>query len=457
MTTADGRPAARGDAAPRPVVLFLCDQMQYRRLGLVDPISRTPELDRLAAEGITFDRFYCSYAQCSPSRASLQTGLYPHEAGVMVIYGFGGHTGHLGPRHRTLGQAFAASGYRTAYFGKSHFGYPLADLGYAEGAEHGYGASLAKVDEAIVDDAIALVQEHDPSQPLFLTVSLHEPHPPFETVEPYATEFPTDRMPVPESFDDDLSDRPAFLSARKAHGEGGYRDRDHLRQELAQYYSMISQVDAQFGRVRAALEAKGLWDDAVVAFTSDHGDMMGGHGLRLKGTFPYEELYRVPLLIKAPDVEPASRTDGLAVNVALPATLMTLAGLDTPPGWPDRTLAGMVAGTDPGPDRVFMEHYGAYWGWHPFRTVVTRRYKYVDYYGSDAPAAELYDLIEDPGERTNLTGRPNLGTVEADLRDSVREWWSATGGRAYSYYESVEFKDIDARTLVNDSYLWANT
>ncbi|HEY4384252.1 MAG TPA: sulfatase-like hydrolase/transferase, partial [Ktedonobacteraceae bacterium] len=117
------------------VLFFLCDQMQYQRQGRIDPHASTPNLDRLSEEGTSFSHFYAANGQCVPSRASLQTGLYPHEAGVMIIYGFHGHTAHLTGKQLTIGQVFRDAGYTTAYFGKQHFGISLKKLGYDHGED----------------------------------------------------------------------------------------------------------------------------------------------------------------------------------------------------------------------------------------------------------------------------------------------------------------------------------
>src|SRR5687768_17420026 len=187
------------------VVLFICDQMQYQRQGRIDPAACTPNLDRLAAEVVFFTHYHASNGQCVPSRVSMQTGLYPHEAGVMIIYGFHGHTAHLTGEQRTLGHVFREAGYTTVYFGKTHFGTTLARLGYdhgsdgpapagadegegprgpVAGADEGEGPRGAasgraarrnsRTDRAIVDEALAFLAAHDSSHPLFLTVSIHQ-------------------------------------------------------------------------------------------------------------------------------------------------------------------------------------------------------------------------------------------------------------------------------------------
>jgi arylsulfatase A-like enzyme len=371
----------------------------------------------------------------------------------MVIYGFGGHTGHLGPQHTTVAHAFLDRGYATALFGKSHFGYPVSKLGYATAVERGGGPSLAEIDRQISDDAIAFIEEHDADQPVFLVVSWHQPHPPFEDVDEFLP-VAAEAVRVPESFHDDLSDRPRYQTERRNQPGGGYTEEALLR-EQTQYLSMIAAVDHEVGRVRRALRGRNR--PSVIAFTSDHGDMMGAHGLRVKGPFPYEELYRVPLLVAAPKVAPGRVIDALNVNVELPGTLLALAGVDLPPDWPDRRLLPGLLRDEKGPEEIFMEHYGAYWGFHPFRMVRTERYKYVLHYGPGEGDEELYDLQMDPHERTNRAAEPAYAETRERLRASLEEWWQNTGGRDWDYYESDEFKSAGAQTLMDDNRLWAAT
>ncbi|MGB1718576.1 MAG: sulfatase-like hydrolase/transferase [Candidatus Latescibacterota bacterium] len=118
------------------VLVLMCDQMQHSRMNFIDPIAHTPFLNDLAAESVYFKNAYTCHGQCVPARAAFQTGLYPHECGVMVIYGFHGHGARLTPKYQTLGHCFKEAGYQTAYFGKTHFGVPLDQLGYDTGVEH---------------------------------------------------------------------------------------------------------------------------------------------------------------------------------------------------------------------------------------------------------------------------------------------------------------------------------
>lgn len=430
------------------VVLFICDQMQYQRLGRVDPVAFTPNLDRFGDEGTFFTQHFSSNPQCVPSRVSMQTGLYPHEAEVMTIYGFHGHRRRLSRRrHRTLGQAFGDAGYTSAYFGKAHFGSPLEDLGYAVGREDakGAGAVMRERDQASVDAAIELLGRYDPAVPLFLTVSVNEPHPPFELDERFADRYCAGDMAVPVSYQgDDLMSKPAF-QREHAKGVHTYHDEDSLRADMRSYYTMISDVDRLFGLVRRALEEAGMWSDTVVAFTADHGDMMGAHRMRLKGTLPYDELFHIPLIIRAPRENAAAAVvvEEMGVNVALPSTLLELAGIEESASFPGGSLVPAMRGhCADSQERIYLEHYAAYWGVHPFRCVRSREWKYVHYYGP-SDDEELYDLSSDPFETRNVAGDPSYDAVRSDLRDDLERWWNDTGGRCFDYYESPAFKEGD--------------
>ena len=439
------------------VLLFVCDQMQYQRQSKVDPVAVTPNLNRLADEGVFFTHYHCANGQCVPSRASMQTGLYPHEAEVMIIYGFHGHSAHITGDQRTMGHVFRDAGYATAYFGKTHFGTPLGELGYDIGGKGRKTARPLSVgDGEIVQTAIDFLEGYDPGTPLFLTVSVNMPHPPFELVERWADRYPIDRIELPKSFyEDDLSDKPQFLQDHIRDGQHGALDEEDLRNETRQYYTMVSEVDRLLGEVRTAFERKGMWDHTVAAFVSDHGDMMGAHRMRKKGTIPYDEIFRIPFVLKLPgNAHSGSTIDALGVNVSLPGTLIGAAGMEVPASFKGGSMMPIVRGDEEGPDHVFFEHYGAYWGIHPFRAIRTREWKYVRYYGDDS-TEELYHLLEDPNEITNLAGKSDHSDLQQQLRGRVDRWWDETNGKSAAYYASETFKtrggDLEALKAVDDT------
>lgn len=443
------------------VILILSDQMQYRRQGRLDPESSTPHLDGLAEAGVDFSHCFVSNPQCTPSRTSLLTGLHPHEAGVMTNYGFFDHSGHVDETHDTVGQAFARAGYRTAYFGKSHLGFPLQRLGYEVVEDHGgVVGGLAEVDRSIAADACDFIRTAPRDRPFFLTVSFHEPHPPFELVPGFEPEQETFARPA--SMRDPLDGRPEFQLRRQRSDEGAMTE-GRYDDEVRRYLSMIAHLDSLVGDLVAGVREAGAWDDTVVAFTSDHGDLMGAHGMRLKGTLPYDELFRVPLIVKGVDSPDLGVVDDLVSNVAIPATLLDLAGVARTGAWharsrlpmPSLAADGSGARSSEG-EMVFAQHYAAYWGVHPFRLVRTREWKLVQYYGPDR-SLELYDLRSDPSEQRNVVDEPAHADVVASLAGALDSWWVATGGRDFDYYESKGFRRAGASDLLDDNVKWAMT
>ena len=444
------------------VLVLICDQMQHSRIGAVDGVAHTPTLDGLVAEGVHFRNAFTCHAQCTPSRASFQTGLYPHECGVMVIRGFGEHQNRLAPGHQTLGHVFSEAGYRTAYFGKMHLARTLAELGYAEGAAWDVDghpvddAAIKRLDIAAVpaemrenyvlaERAADCLRDYQPDdRPLFLTFSTNLPHPPFFADKRHAHRFDPAAMKLPESFyAETFANKPPFQRDHAVDGRHGLTDEAEARRMLAQYYSMIAAMDEHLGKIIDQFKRLGMWDDTLVLFTADHGDMMGAHKMRLKGTLPYDELYRVPLIMKLPRGRAAGRVvDDLTGSIQFGATLIKEAGLTVPEQFRHGDFCNLLGdrAAAPADDQcVFFEHYAAYWGLHPFYGLRTPEWKYVRYYGDDH-AEELYHLADDPHELDNLAGRAEHAAVERQLARQADDWWRQTGGRDIEYYESELFR-----------------
>ena len=439
------------------VLVLMCDQMQHHRMSFLDPVAHTPFLNELAAESVHFSNAYTCHGQCVPARAAFQTGLFPHECGIMAIYGFHGHGARLTAKYKTLGHCFGEAGYETAYFGKTHFGVPLDELGYEIGVEHrpiddGEAERLGtrhvpkplRPDYMACDQTVEFLRTYQPGdRPLFLTFSTNLPHPPFFTEPRWAERFCAPALDLPHSYyAETFADKPPFQEEHALDGHHGARDELAQRHELAQYYTMIAEMDSHFGRIRAEYERLGLWDDTVVLFIADHGDMMGAHRMRLKGTLPYDELYRIPCMLKLPRGTGVARTavDDLVSSVQAPATLLRAAGLDVPAQFHNGHFYDALFRTGaPDDEHIFFEHYAAYWGIHPFYAVRDRRFKYIRYYGDDA-CEEMYDLQEDPHELRNIAVDAQHAAQRTALAERADTWWQQTNGRDLAYYESDYFK-----------------
>lgn len=455
------------------VLILMCDQMQSHRMGFIDGIAHTPNLDALVSEGIHFENAITVHGQCVPSRCSFATGLSPHENNVMANFGFHGHCGTLTPKTRTFYKQFQEAGYTTAHFGKSHLGAPLSTLGFDVGecldgnfpegkepaervklreenlAEGGDGFKAGAREKSChyhaLDEGMKWLKGYEPDEgPLFFMFDTNLPHPPFYYEEEWKEKYRPENMILPKSYyEETFEGKPPFL---KKHAKGGpheLKDETQLREEMAQYYTMIAATDKACGQFIDLFKEKGMWENTIVLFFTDHGDMMGGHGMRRKGAMPYEELYNIPCIMKLPEGTERKRTviTEPIISTDLPGALLDLAGIEPEDAFSNSGVTEALSRTEAkGDEIVFFEHYGPWWGVHPFYAARTGRYKYVRYYGDDQ-FEELYDLEADPHELKSVLGDQSYREVEEDLRSEADNWWKKTGGREAPFYESEEFKN----------------
>jgi arylsulfatase len=358
---------------PRPNILFVISDQERQRDWLPSTVH-LPARERLLAEGIEFRNYWTHSSPCSPSRASLMTGQYVPQHGVLdnVIHP---HHTPLDPKIPTLGRILAEhGGYRSSYIGKWHLAYgpnpDMAGYGYDDWSgddRHfmGWAGTGFHFDPIIAADAANWLRRPRPS-PWFLTIGLVNPHDVmwFPIDQPwYQERYPEevafikqildsarwkkgDSIPrfemdfesvvdeLPDNFDDDLHTKPdAHRQWRwdQQHGAWGTIDPDDKSSWLRHldYYVKLHQLaDQSLATILDALDQSGAAEDTVVIFTSDHGDMCGSHGLRSKGPFIYNEIMNVPLYVRAPGrVAAGTTTEGLASAVDLAATIVALAGL----------------------------------------------------------------------------------------------------------------------------------
>lgn len=440
------------------IVILYCDQMQQKRLGFIDPVARTPNIDALAEESVVFSNAFTNHAQCSPSRAAFVTGQPAHQCGVMMIKGFHGHQSQLTGNEPMLAKTLKSEGYHTVHFGKNHMDLPLDKLGYDEGmigdfqripdAEaESLGLAHVPISLRINYQSLTYAEEwlnqYEQSEtPLFFVFSTNLPHPPFFSEPKYIDHYDPSNMQIDESYyKETFEGKVPFQKAHAFDGSHTAPDEDRLRREMTQFYSMIETTDEHFGSVIEKLKKKLDWDNTIVLLLSDHGDMMGAHKMRLKGTLPYDELYRVPCILKLTPgrTTKRNRIDDLVDSTGFAASLMTLAHLDVPDSFsPPCLVEAMDRDAAPDDERVFFEHYGAYWGIHPFYGVRTRKHKLVHYFG-DGDFLELYDLQDDPSELNNLATDPAYASLVTSLDSAARDWWESTDGRDADFYQSDAF------------------
>ncbi len=466
------------EAGRRPNILLVVSDQERQRSWLPSSVS-LPWRQRMLEGGLEFTRYYTHSSPCSPSRASLVTGRYLPGHGVLDNVIMPEHT-ELDPATPTVGSILRDAGYRSSYIGKWHLSqsehpdmeaYGFSDWDGNDRHFMGWAGTGVHFDPLIATNAARWIERNagaEAGRPWFLTVALVNPHdvmwfpidqPGYSQRHPeevarvrqvlelaawkeddplpvYDTDYEAVFETLPANFDDDLHAKPeAHRQWRwdQQHGMWGYIDPGDTAswlRHLDYYVELHRLADRSLGIVLSALEAAGVWDDTVVIFTSDHGDMCGSHGLRSKGPFVYEEIMRVPLYVRVPGrTTPGSVTDALATHVDLAATVLSLAGVD-----PRRTSDGAgrpsVQGVDlsplfENPGRAVRDHVlFAQDSAHTERLNQTRyalrgffdgRTKYARYYGvgGGKPATGLWG--RDPGTK--------LFDVDAAFDDQDHEWY----------------------------------
>lgn len=478
-----GQHGSDGSASRRPNLLFLMTDQQRADTITQGGPCLTPNLQALARQGADLRRCYAPNPICSPTRASLFTGLLPHAHGMTdVTHAVPPTRADLAPDLPFWTRQLKEAGYRTGYFGKWHversdelerFGFDeyevdlkLTGVTSFDGAleprieieQDGYQTFLlAGVSDApaaatreaqLVDRGIEFLQKVsgtgpvDPEpaargdsgstsdSPWALFVSTEAPHDPYLVPRELYERYDPGQITLPASFHDDMSDKPTVY--RRVAAAWEQLSEEQVRQATACYYAACSGIDDQFGRLLAALEESGQADDTVVVFTSDHGDYLGAHGLFLKGVAAFEEAYRMPLVLRGPGVAPGTVIDEPVSLLDLGRTLVRLL-LGEDFGGHGRDLSDRVGGGPPLEEpQAFAEFHGQRLGYTQ-RIVWRERYKYV-FNGFDHD--ELYDLEEDPHELVNLAVRPEAAGV---LREMATAMWRVV-------------KDTGDDTLANAEY-----
>jgi len=436
--------------AERPNVLFIAVDDMNNDLGCYGhPLVQSPNIDRLARQGVRFERAYCQFPLCSPSRSSLMTGLRPDTTRVFDLqYHFRSGL----PDVVTLPQMFSQHGYFAARVGKIyHYGNPgdvgtnglddraswmerinpagldktsleLDVINYTPrlrglGAAMAYfadptGTDLEHTDGKVATEAIKLLEQHQ-RQPFFIAAGFYRPHTPWITPRKYFDLYPMDKITLPEISAETPQDYPPLaLASTKPWPYDGVTP-EQARECKRAYYASISFVDAQVGRLLDAVDRLGLRDNTIIVFWSDHGFHLGEHGLWFKQSC-FEEAARVPLIIALPGGKNAGQVSQRLVElVDLYPTLADLTGL-TPP----KNLEGVSL-------RPLLANPAAAWklpaftqvqrGASPGHSVRTERWRYTEWDGG-AKGAELYDEEQDPHELRNLAADAGHADVVGQMK-----------------------------------------
>jgi arylsulfatase len=454
-------------SSKRPNILWLMtDEQRTDSLGCYGSSwTRTPCLDRLASEGVLFETAVTPSPVCVPARVALLSGRRPHRSGIMCN---NDHEGDWQPLIHT----FRDCGYQTATFGKQHYFRPdvfettinkvLSDAVHYFHYEKGrrledYGAVRYPsehrgwifagrfpeppentAEAQVVAAAQQWLDNRDPRRPFFLRVSFNGPHTPVVPPGPFDTLIDPDSIDLPEAFTPPPDGVPRWESEFLRDYQGSHRlTEDELRRAHQCYYGLVAFLDSQFEVLLAWMDERGLLDNTVIVFTSDHGTHLGDHGMVQKQTF-YGPVVNVPFVFRAPGlVESGLRFARPVETLSLMPTLLDLADLPIPEECADLSLAPtLTAGQAPADRAAFSELTQATWGYRSEdRLVMVRRgpWKLSLFYDgpqtdpfSEWADAALYNLDHDPGETQNLARVPEHRGVVAELLRDLQKSDEAT-------------------------------
>jgi iduronate 2-sulfatase len=446
-------------SSARPNVLFIVsDDLNEDMAAFGHPIVKTPNIDRLAARGVRFDRAFAQFALCNPSRASFMTGLRPD---TTRVYDLRTHFREALPNVVTLPQMFSRAGYLAARVGKIyHYNNP-SDIGTSglddapswnlvvnprgvdvdEGAKvafagpsRGLGASLSyyaspapdeqHTDGKVATETIALLEKYK-NRPFFIAAGFFRPHCPYIAPKKYFDQYP-DLQRIPVSEYSELLIRQSPTASR---GVVWNVPEQEQREALRAYYASITMMDAQVGRVLDALERLSLAKNTVVVFLSDHGYHLGDHGgLWMKQSL-FERSLRTPLIMAGPGIPSHGVSSKRIVElIDVFPTLADLTGVSAPPELQGRSLRSLLANTEAEWDRpAFSQTRRAL---APLRgasaagpgtgpavgySVRTERWRYIEWENGKL-GQELYDEFNDPGEVRNLAAEPFYARAVADMK-----------------------------------------
>ena len=401
--------------------------------------NHTPNMDRIAAEGIRLDNCFCTNSICTPSRASILTGQYAHVNGAITF-------NPPSPSSVTFPQLLRDSGYFTAMIGKWHLG--CEPTGFdrwavlpGQGKYHDpdfVDQGVRKTIEGYVTDIITDLTietlENRPKDRPFCVLCHHKaPHDMWLSDEKHSSLFEGETLPEPPSlFDDYHGKARAVLESTQVIGsadpghtvfpdETGHitdpveRRRAQYQEYMKRYLRCVASIDDNVGRLLDYMDSAKLTDDTLVIYTSDQGFFLGEHGWYDK-RFMYEESLRMPFVARLPGrIDPGSIDDHIILNTDFAATFLDYAGIETAPGMQSESFRSILEGDDPADWRetMYYRYYKSHFNTPSNWGVRTKRHKLICYHESGE--YELYDMIEDPAEMTNLYADPGYAGIREHL------------------------------------------
>lgn len=452
----------------------MSDQHKADALGVAgDRVARTPNLDAFAVTGTRFSNCYCANPVCTPSRASMLTGLYTHNHGAY------NNSTPWPFEHKTLAHMFSGAGYMSGLIGKMHFvdaqthGFdyhldfndwfqflgPKTKL-YADALGHpNSGSGLPQIDDLwrdlgdpwkgvrekdgrkglvavgspskipedeqfdsfVARESIRFLKQHGKQQPFFLVTSFLKPHDPFTPSQRFVDMFRPEDMKLPATYGKvDLSTVPEEIRQSIEHERPTpeLEDPEQAKRRMAFYYANLAQMDDNAGKVLRALKELNLEDDTIVLYTADHGEMLGEHKLWDKFVF-YQSSVRIPLLVRVPGMPAGQVSRTIVSNVDISPTLAELTGLHAPNKPDGASFVADLRNPSQTRDTTVYSEYNL--GNRRAKYMIRRRDWKYNYYTHDI--AELFNLREDPDEMHNLAALPKYKSKVEELKAALFAWY----------------------------------
>lgn len=463
-----GAIAQRISEMGRPNIVFIMsdDHASHAMSCYGSRINKTPNLDRIAREGIRFDNCFCTNSICAPSRAVILTGKHSHINGVMD------NRQTFDGSQQTYPKILQQNGYQTAMIGKWHLkseptGFDYWNVLPGQGAY--YNPDMIEMGERkrydgyvtdiITDHSIKWLGKRSADEPFLLICQHKAPHRNWQPGPDHLSMYDDIEIPEPDDLFDDYATRsdaareqtmtikqhlnkgdlkqitpkrltdeqrrawenaysPKNEALDKANLQGDDLIRWKYQRYMKDYLRCVASVDDNVGRLLDYLDEAGLSDNALVVYTSDQGFFLGDHGWFDK-RFMYEEAYRMPLIMRFPGViRPGAVNDDLVMNLDFAPTFLDLAGIDKPADMQGESFEAMLRDEAPKDWRkACYYHYFEYPGAHSVKRhygIRTKRYKLIHFY-NDIDAWELYDLQKDPHELSNVIGDPSYEDIRVEL------------------------------------------
>ena len=465
------------------IVLIITDQQRYDTIAALGfPQAKTPHLDRLVGEGVSFDNCFVNAPSCGPARCSFFSGLYPHSSGMLR---------NEQPWSQTWVPNLAAGGYYTASIGKMHFtpfdvvgqfdyqfnvenkqrGHPYpapgsyrdewdkalaargmdkyhpGDLARRSDYDQSLGAFVWDKDPDMHPDnflgrtAVEWIEGYDREAPLFLEIGFPGPHPPYDPTPDYIDRFQGTQFPLLPLDEAERESQPPVLRdmARTHYRREGDSTRllsnptPQQRQRQRRFYmANVSMIDTWVGAIRDALSRRGLLDNTVIIFTSDHGDTLTDHHSTQKWTM-YDQVVRVPAIVWAPQRFSGGRRIGEQIEwFDLAATILDVAGARPPEPFQAKSLLGALEG-EPFAGREYVFSEMGRWDLVGLTTdymTMVRSHEFKLVHFIDQPHGQLFDLRNDPDELANLWHDPDHESVRHHLIGVMTEWLIRSNSQA---------------------------